>query len=44
MLVVYFGWVLFKFENMAELGNVLSGMFGFGHMAGNSFHTLYIVK
>ena len=22
MLVVYFGWVLFKFENMAELGNV----------------------
>ena len=40
MLVVYFGWVLFKFENMAELGNVLSGMFGFGHMAGN-LSTLY---
>ena len=40
MLVVYFGWVLFKFENMAELGNVLAGMFGFGHMAGNLF-TLY---
>lgn len=39
-LVVYFGWVLFKFENMAELGNVLSGMFGFGHMAGN-LSTLY---
>lgn len=34
------GWVLFKFENMAELGNVLSGMFGFGHMAGN-LSTLY---
>ena len=40
MLVVYFGWVLFKFESMAELGNVLSGMFGFGHMAGN-LSTLY---
>ena len=40
MLVVYFGWVLFKFENMAELGNVLAGMFGFGHMAGN-LSTLY---
>ena len=40
MLMVYFGWVLFKFENMAELGNVLSGMFGFGHMAGN-LSTLY---
>ena len=40
MLVVYFGWVLFKFENMAELGNVLSCMFGFGHMAGN-LSTLY---
>ena len=40
MLVVYFGWVLFKFENMAELGNVLAGMFGFGHMDGN-LSTLY---
>ena len=40
MLVVYFGWVLFKFENTAELGNVLAGMFGFGHMAGN-LSTLY---
>ena len=29
MIVVYFGWVIFKFENMGELGTVLKGMFGF---------------
>lgn len=27
-IIVYFGWVIFKFENIADLGNVLSGMFG----------------
>ncbi|MBQ3301726.1 MAG: MBOAT family protein [Eggerthellaceae bacterium] len=27
--VVYFGWVLFKFENFAELGTVAAGMLGF---------------
>lgn len=27
LLVVYFGWVLFKFENMAVMGSVLKGMF-----------------
>ncbi len=30
LIVVYFGWVLFKFENFAELGTVVSHMFGFG--------------
>ena len=29
LVVVYFGWVLFKFENFSELGSVLAGMFGF---------------
>ena len=28
IVVVYFGWVLFKFENFGELGTVLAGMFG----------------
>lgn len=30
LLVVLFGWVIFKFESMAELGTVLLGMFGIG--------------
>ena len=29
IIVVYFGWVLFKFEDFNELGAVFSGMFGF---------------
>ena len=29
MIVVYFGWVIFKFESMGDLGTVLKGMFGF---------------
>lgn len=31
IIVVYFGWVLFKFEDFNELGAVFSGMFGFTH-------------
>ena len=31
VIVIFFGWVLFKFENMEELLAVLSGMFGGGH-------------
>lgn len=30
LLVVYFGWVIFRFENMGELSAVLLGMFGIG--------------
>ena len=30
LIVVYFGWVLFKFESFEELGHVLASMFGFG--------------
>ena len=44
LVVVYFGWVLFKFEDFAELGGVFAGMFGFG---GGGFwslevHTLFL--
>ncbi len=29
LLVIFFGWAIFKFENLAELGIVLQGMFTF---------------
>ena len=32
VIVIFFGWVLFKFENMEELLTVFSGMFGGGHV------------
>lgn len=28
LLVIYFGWVLFKFENLSQLGTALRGLFG----------------
>ena len=44
IVVVYFGWVLFKFENFAELGMVLAGMFGLagGGFTGLEVHTLFM--
>ena len=44
LVVVYFGWVLFKFENFGELGMVLAGMFGFagGGFTGLEVHTLFM--
>ena len=30
LLVVLVGWILFRFENFAEMGTVLAGFFGFG--------------
>ncbi len=44
LVVVYFGWVLFKFENFAELGMVLAGMFGLagGGFTGLEVHTLFM--
>jgi len=44
LVVVYLGWVLFHFENFAEMGCVLTGIFG---LAGNGFtslevHTLFM--
>ena len=32
VIAVLFGWVLFKFENLQQLGTVLAGMFGNGHV------------
>ena len=37
LLVVFFGWVLFRFEDMSQLGTALGGMFGFN---GNAFTNL----
>ena len=39
LLVVYFGWVLFHFENASELGTVLVGILGF---SGNGFTSLAV--
>ncbi|MFR9145857.1 MAG: MBOAT family O-acyltransferase [Mediterraneibacter sp.] len=30
LFVVFFGWVIFKFESLGELGSVLGGLFGIG--------------
>ena len=30
LIVIFFGWVIFKFENIGELGSVLIGLFGIG--------------
>ena len=37
LLVIVFGWVLFRFENMGQLWTVLKGMFG---LNGNAFTAL----
>lgn len=30
LIVVFFGWVIFKFENLGELGTAFAGLFGIG--------------
>lgn len=44
VVVVYFGWVLFKFENFNELGAVIAGMFGFsqGGLMSMEVQTLFL--
>lgn len=44
LVVVYFGWVLFKFENFSELGSVLAGMLGFssGGLMSMEVQTLFL--
>ncbi len=37
LVIVLFGWVLFKFEDMSMLGTALKAMFG---LNGNRFHTI----
>ena len=39
LVVVYFGWILFKFENFSALGVMLKGMFGLNH---NGFSGLQV--
>lgn len=44
IVVVYIGWILFRFENFAEMGQVLIGVLG---LSGNGFtsmevHTLFL--
>ena len=39
IVVVYFGWVLFHFENFGEMGTVLAGLFG---LAGSGFTSLEV--
>ena len=39
LVVIYLGWVLFKFENFGELGCVLAGMFG---LAGGGFASMTV--
>lgn len=39
VIVVYIGWILFRFENFAEMGTVLIGVFG---LAGNGFTSMEV--
>ena len=44
LLAVYFGWVLFRFENFSELGMVVRGLFGFtkGGFTNLAVHTVFM--
>ncbi len=44
LLVVYFGWILFKFSSMSAVGTTLLGMFGLNGNAFADFETLTILK
>lgn len=44
LLIVYFGWVLFKFENISVMGAVFKGMFGLNQNAFSDFETTTQLK
>lgn len=44
VLIVYFGWILFKFENTQDIFNVLRGMFAANGNAFTNFETNTIVN
>lgn len=44
LLTVYFGWVLFKFENMSVMAAVLKGMFCLNKNAASDFETVTLLK
>lgn len=44
LLTVYFGWVLFKFENMSVMAAVFKGMFCLNKNAASDFETVTLLK
>lgn len=44
LVVVYFGWVLFKFTDFAVLGAAVSGMFGHTNAGASSFEVLALIR
>ncbi len=44
LIVVYFGWVLFKFTDFAVLGAVLSGMFGLTGASATTFEMTALIQ
>ena len=44
LLIVFFGWILFKFESVGDIWCVLKGMFGANGNAFSDFETWTAVK
>lgn len=44
LIIVYFGWILFKFENMSVMGAVLRGMFCINKNSASDFETVTLLK
>lgn len=44
IIIVYFGWILFRFENIADIWVVLRGMFGLNGNSFTDFETTTIVS
>lgn len=44
LIIVYFGWILFKFENMSVMGAVLRGMFCLNKNSASDFETVTLLK
>lgn len=44
LVIVFFGWILFKFESLSDIWCVLKGMFGANGNAFSDFETLTVIK
>ena len=44
LIIVFFGWILFKFENLSDVWCVLKGMFGANGNKFSDFETLTTIK
>ena len=44
IIIIYFGWILFRFENMSDIWLVLKGMFGQNGNAFTNFETTTLLK